>query len=85
MTCTQARIGQIDKQPLGPTSEDYSDPDAIQETFVQQRGLESNRLGITGDERDLIKKGKIDAPEKAAEVSPRANPNKIESSFYDKT
>ena len=85
VTCTQARIGQIDKQPLGPTSEDYSDPDAIQETFIQQRGLESNRLGITGDERDLIKKGKIDAPEKAAEVSPRANPNKIESSFYDKT
>ena len=85
ITCTQARIGQIDKHPLGPTSEDYSDADAVQETFVQQRGLEANRLGKTGDERDLIKKGKIDAPERAAEVSPRANPNKIESSFYDES
>lgn len=82
LTCTQARIGQIDKMPVGPTSEEYSDPDAVQETFVQQRGLEQNRLGETGDVRDLIKKGKIEAPEKPAEVSTKGSPNKIESSFY---
>ncbi len=82
LSCTQARIGQIDKMPVGPTSEEYSDPDAVQETFVQQRGLEKNRLGETGDVRDLIKKGKIEAPEKAAEVSKKADPRKIESSFY---
>lgn len=85
ITCTQARIGQIDKQPLGPTSEDYSDPDAVQETFVQQRGLERNRLGPTGDVRDLIKDGKLDPPEQPAEVSKRGSPNKIESSFYDES
>ena len=85
VTCTQARIGQINKTPLGPTSEDYSDSDAIQETFVQQRGLESNRLGETGDVRDLIKKGKLEAPEKPVEVSKKGSPRKIESSFYDET
>ena len=83
LSCTQARVGQIDKMPVGPTSEEYSDPDAVQETFVQQRGLEENRLGKTGDERDLIKKGKLDAPEKPAEVSTNADPRKVESSFYD--
>ena len=82
LSCTQARIGQINKMPVGPTSEEYSDPDAVQETFVQQRGLEANRLGETGDVRDLIKKGKLDAPEKPAEVSKKADPRKIESSFY---
>jgi len=85
ITCTQARIGQIDKVPHGPTSEEYSDPGAVQETFVQQRGLEKNRLGLTHDERDLIKSGKIDPPEQAAEVSKRGSPNKIESSFYDES
>jgi len=85
ITCTQARIGQIDKQPHGPTSEDYSDSDAIQEVFVQQRGLPENRLGPTGDVRELIKSGKLEAPEKPAEVSKRGSPNKIESSFYDES
>lgn len=85
LTCVQARIGQIDKEPIGPTTEDLSDPDAVQETFVQQRGLPENRLGPTADERDLIKKGKLDAPEAPAEVSKRGSPNGIESSFYDES
>ena len=85
ITCTQARVGQIDRQPLGPTSEDYSDPDAIQETFIQQRGLEQNRLGKTGDVRDLIKQGKLETPEKPAEVSKRGDPRKIQSTFYDES
>jgi hypothetical protein len=83
LTCTQARVGQINKLPVGPTSEEYSDPDAVQETFVQQRGLPSNRLGETGDSRALIKSGKLDAPEKPAEVSKRGDPVKKQSSFYD--
>jgi hypothetical protein len=85
ITCTQARVGQIDKHPLGPTSEDYTDPDAIQETFVQQRGAEQNRLGKTGDVRDLIKKGKLEAPSQPAEVSKRGDPRQIQSSFYDES
>ena len=85
ITCTQARVGQIDKHPLGPTSEDYTDPEAIQETFVQQRGAEQNRLGKTGDVRDLIKKGKLEAPSQPAEVSKRGDPRQIQSSFYDES
>ena len=83
ITCTQARTGQIDKQPIGPTSEDYSDPDAVQETFVQQRGLPANRLGPTGDVRALIKDGKLEAPEVPTEVSRRGDPKPIKSTFYD--
>lgn len=83
ISCTQARIGLIDKVPLGPTSEEYSDADAVQEVFVQQRGLARNRLGVTGDVRDLIKDGKLDAPEQPAEVSKRGDPKPLESTFYD--
>ena len=34
----QARKGQIFTKPLGPTEEIYSDPEAIRDTFEQQRG-----------------------------------------------
>jgi hypothetical protein len=80
----QARIGQIDKPTLGPTSESYSDPDAVQDTFVQQRGLETNRLGETGDKRQLQEDGKLDKPiSEPAEVSPKGDAAGINSSFYD--
>ena len=83
ITCTQARIGQIDKIPIGPTGEEYSDDGSTQDTFVQQRGLKENRLGETGDVRDLIKKGKLEAPETPTEVSTKADPKKLEPSFYN--
>ena len=80
----QARIGQIDKPALGPTSESYSDSDAVQDTFVQQRGQETNRLGETGDKRQLQEDGKLDKPLSApAEVSPKGDSSGISSSFYD--
>ena len=34
----QARKGLIDRDPIGPTDEGSGEDDAIQETFVQQRG-----------------------------------------------
>jgi len=84
LSCKQARIGLIDKVPFGPTDESYSDPDAVQETFVQQRGFENNRLGPTADKRALIEQGKLDLPVSGApaEVSKRGSPGGIESSFY---
>ncbi len=87
LSCTQARIGQIDKLPLGPTDEGYSDPDAIQKTFIQQRGFKENKLGPTGDERALIEQGKLDLPPNPApaEVSPLGDPRKIPSTFYDES
>ena len=80
----QARLGQIDKLAIGPTSESFTEEDAVQETFVQQRGLENNRLGETGDKRQLQSDGKLDAPISGpAEVSPKGDASSINSSFYD--
>jgi hypothetical protein len=82
---TKARQGQFDQIPKGPTNIKYNDPDAVQETFVQQRGLESNRLGKTNDKRDLIANGVLEnePPEGAREVSPRGDTTGAGSSFYD--
>ena len=69
---------------FGPTSEHLTDPDAVQNTFRQQRGLPENGDGITGDVRDLQRKGVLDAPLSAAEISPRATlSGSAGSAFYD--
>tara|TARA_R110000824_G_scaffold60853_11_gene162411 strand:+ start:3533 stop:4198 length:666 start_codon:yes stop_codon:yes gene_type:complete len=82
----QARIGLIDKEPNGPTDESYTDPGSVQETFVQQRGFEENRLGKTGDVRALQENGTLDKPISGpAEVSKKADPARIKSSFYDES
>jgi len=82
----QARKGQFITKVFGPTSEAYSDPDAVQTTFVQQRGFEENRLGKTGDVRDLQRTGVLDAPLTGpAEVSPAGDPENVGSAFYDET
>jgi len=82
----QARLGQIDFTPHGPTDESYTDPGAVQETFVQQRGFEENRLGKTGDVRALQESGVLDQPISGpAEVSKKADPSRIKSSFYDES
>jgi hypothetical protein len=83
----QARLGQIDKVPLGPTSYGYvEDPEAVQLDFVQQRGFESNRQGLTDDKRQLQSNGTLDAPLTGpAEVSPAGDPRSVGSSFYDET
>jgi hypothetical protein len=79
----QARKGQFNSKMFGPTDEAYSDEDAVQETFVQQRGFDENRLGKTADERDLVKKGIIDKPITGpAEVSVKGTDSKAGSSFY---
>lgn len=85
VTGKQARVGQIDKTPHGPTSEQYTDPDAVQETFVQQRGFEENSLGKTEDKRQLQEDGVLDAPLTGPkEVSKRSDDDVdlIKSSFY---
>jgi len=85
----QARKGLIDMQPNGPTNQRYTDPDAIQETFVQQRGHETNKLGETGDTRSLQEKGILEKPiTSPKEISPSGGSggeNEIgttDSSFY---
>jgi hypothetical protein len=82
----QARKGQFITKVIGPTSERYSDTDAVQDTFVQQRGFSENRLGQTGDIRDLQRSGVLDAPITGpAEVSPSGDPEGVGSSFYDES
>jgi hypothetical protein len=83
----QARLGQMDKIPLGPTSYGYmEDPEAVQLDFVQQRGYETNRLGATDDKRELQSNGTLDSPLTGpAEVSPQGDDRNVGSSFYDET
>lgn len=86
ITGKQSRKGQFLSKIFGPTSEWYSDPDAVQNTFVQQRGYEKNKLGKTGDVRALQQNGVLDAPITGpAEVSPLGDPDDVGSSFYDET
>jgi hypothetical protein len=82
----QARKGQMSQTPHGPTFEEYTDPDAVQDTFVQQRGFEENRLGATDDIRSLQQKGVLTAPISGpAEVSSKGDETDAGSSFYDES
>ena len=69
---------------LGPTDEEYSDPDAVQDTFVQQRGFKDNELGPTGDVRSLREKGVLADPITGPkQVSEKGDPQDVGSAFYD--
>ena len=70
-----ARKGQIDVKPIGPTEEIYTDADAVQEGFLQQRG-DSDK----GDKRELVRDGVIPAPETGAKKVKKVGNSK--SSFY---
>jgi len=74
-----ARQGLIDKKVIGPTEEKYTDADAVQETFVQQRGATKNELGKTNDVRSLVDKGVIEAPISGPS---KVSPDTLGSSFY---
>ena len=70
----QARKGQINVRPYGPTEEIYSDPDGVRRTFEQQRGDASK-----GDKRELVSQGKVDD---TTQVKQQVKPDGISSSFY---
>jgi hypothetical protein len=80
LNAIQTRIENINKTPLGPTNEFYSDKDAIQTTFEQQRGLTET------DKRQLVEDKVLEAPiGKARKVAPdgtERSVNGIGSSFY---
>jgi len=86
ITGKQARLGNFSSVTFGPTDEKYSDPDAVQQKFVQQRGFRMNNEGITGDVRALQQKGVLTKPISGpAEVSPQGDPQNVGSSFYDES
>ena len=83
ITGKQSRKGQFLSKIFGPTSEEYTDDNAVQETFVQQRGYAKNKLGDTADVRDLQKNGVLDKPISGPrEVSPSGDDTGAGSSFY---
>jgi hypothetical protein len=70
----QARKGQIDVHPHGPTEEIYSDHDAVKEEFIQQRGNAS-----MDDNRALVDQGKID---NTLHTQQQVKKDSVSSSFY---
>ena len=75
LTAKTARKGQIDVKPIGPTEEIYTDSDAVQEGFLQQRGNAEK-----GDKRELVSDEVIPAPETGAKKVKKIGNSK--SSFY---
>jgi len=81
---TRVRESQFKAILKGPTGIEYSDPDAIQHTFVQQRGLVENAEGPTADVRDLVRQGVLDPPLTGArQVSEKGDVTGAGHSFYD--
>lgn len=84
ITGKQSRKGQFISRVFGPTSESFTDEDAVQDTFVQQRGAKNNKLGETGDVRELQKRGVLEGPITGPkEVSPEGDSSNVGSAFYD--
>jgi len=83
ITGKQSRRSNFITKVFGPTSEQYNDDDAVQETFVQQRGFEKNRLGETADRRELQENGVLEKPITGPkEVSKKGDDTSVGSSFY---
>jgi len=81
---TKARQGAFNAKPIGPTDISYTDPDAVQEKFVQQRGIDADPENPNGDVRDLVKRGVLDPPLSGQrEVSKDGDETGAGSAFYD--
>ncbi len=82
---TVAREGLFVAPVLGPTDIRYTDADAVQETFIQQRGDSIDSDGNpTGDKRDLVESGVLDKPLTGPkQVSDKGDPDNVGSAFYD--
>ena len=87
ITGTKVRESQFKAKTLGPTDISLSDPDAVQKTFVQQRGQSETSEGVTGDKRDLQLAGVLDAPltgpKEVSERGALADDSHHGSAFYD--
>jgi len=80
----KARQGLFDAQVIGPTDIQYTDADAVQDTFVQQRGIDNDPNNPNGDVRDLRKNGVLDDPLSGQrEVSQAGDSTGAGNAFYD--
>lgn len=85
LVATKAREGQFRAPVLGPTDISRPDADAVQTTFVQQRGAEENAEGLTNDRRELIENGVIEplsGPKQVSEKGALNDDSHYASSFY---
>ena len=81
---TRVREIQFKALTAGPTDIKYTDPDSIQDTFIQQRGVTENKEGPTADTRDLVKNGVLDPPISGPkEVSDLGDSTGAGNAFYD--
>ena len=71
---------QVALRPHGPIDEIYSDEDAIQTTFEQQRGIPDHDVRRLQDDNVIDKP--ISAPRKVAPDGSTRSTNGIGSSFY---
>ena len=80
LTAKQTRIEHILKSSLGPTYEGFTDSNAIQNEFEQQRGQTES------DVRQLVKDNVLDSPiggpRKVAPDGSKKSINDVGSSFY---
>ena len=79
----EARRGNFITSLKGPTDESYSDGDAVQDEFYQQRGFSNNQEGPTGDIRDLQDRGVLDAPLTGPSQVSRITGSAANSGFND--
>lgn len=82
---TKAREGLFTAPVVGPTDISRPEADAIQDTFVQQRGESLDKNGeLTGDKRELFENGVLDKPPAGPkEVSSSGDASHAGSAFYD--
>lgn len=81
----KAREGLFNAPLIGPTDIRYTDADAVQTEFHQQRGEAVDENGeVTGDKRDLVENGVLEKPLTGPkQVSDLGDPAKVGSAFYD--
>ena len=81
ITGKQSRKRQFLSKVFGPKGIEYTDDDAVQSEFHQQRGFATNANGETADKRDMIEGGILEKPI----TGPKSvNTKKTRrSSFYD--
>lgn len=81
----KSREGLFNAPVIGPTDIRYTDADAVQTEFHQQRGVSVDKDGNpTGDKRDLVESGVLDTPLTGPkEVSSAGDPEDVGSAFYD--
>lgn len=84
LTARQVRRDNFAVRPPGPLEEKFTDDDAVQDTFYQQRGFDENREGKTGDKHDLVDKGVLEPPidDSPAEISSRGTTGRAGNAFY---